>query len=199
MRPPPLLTPLPLWRASLLEYGRCGQEAPENGHCEVAVHDAGLDPEDGRQPPDHHRPGRVVDEQRRDQRTEERKHCRAFLTKGLQKANPTSEEFCAYGQACIEMARGIYQLLRDHKAVLFASMIPKRKSSEFFAFFGVFERYAGIFGPLIFGWVTAYWGNSRNAIRKTKPAFSATVNATTGYSACKPSVRVHAPASAISR
>jgi len=47
---------------------------------------------------------------------------------------------------------------------LFASMIPKRKSSEFFAFFGVFERYAGIFGPLIFGWVTAYWGNSRNAI-----------------------------------
>ncbi len=53
------------------------------------------------------------------------KHCRAFLTKGLQKANPTSEEFCAYGQACIEMARGIFQLLRDHKAVLFASMIPR--------------------------------------------------------------------------
>ena len=26
---------------------------------------------------------------------------------------------------------------------LFASMIPKHKSSEFFAFFGVFERYAG--------------------------------------------------------
>ncbi len=53
------------------------------------------------------------------------KHCRAFLTKGLQKVNPSSEEFCAYGQACIEMARGIYQLLRDHKAVLFASMIPR--------------------------------------------------------------------------
>jgi len=53
------------------------------------------------------------------------KHCRAFLTKGLQKANPTSEEFCAYGQGCIEMARGIFQLLRDHKAVLFASMIPR--------------------------------------------------------------------------
>ena len=31
---------------------------------------------------------------------------------------------------------------------LFASMIPKHKSSEFFAFFGVFERYAGILGPL---------------------------------------------------
>jgi hypothetical protein len=53
------------------------------------------------------------------------KHCRAFLTKGLQKATPTSEEFCAYGQACIEMARGMFQLLRDHKALLFASAIPR--------------------------------------------------------------------------
>lgn len=47
---------------------------------------------------------------------------------------------------------------------MFASMIPKQKSSEFFAFFSVFERYAGILGPLVFGWVAAYWGNSRNAI-----------------------------------
>lgn len=53
------------------------------------------------------------------------KHCRAFLTKGLQKIKPTSEEFCAYGQACIEMARGVFQLLRDHKSVLFASAIPR--------------------------------------------------------------------------
>ncbi len=30
---------------------------------------------------------------------------------------------------------------------LFASMIPRQKSSEFFAFFSVFERYAGILGP----------------------------------------------------
>lgn len=56
---------------------------------------------------------------------ERQKHCRAFLTKGLQKATPTSSEFCAYGQACIEMARGIFQLLRDHNAVLFASIIPR--------------------------------------------------------------------------
>jgi len=56
---------------------------------------------------------------------ERQKHSRAFLTKGLQKVNPSSSEFCAYGQACIEMARGIFQLLRDHKAVLFASMIPR--------------------------------------------------------------------------
>ena len=47
---------------------------------------------------------------------------------------------------------------------LFASMIPKHKSSEFFAFFGVFERYAGILGPALFAWVVANSGTSRNAI-----------------------------------
>jgi UMF1 family MFS transporter len=47
---------------------------------------------------------------------------------------------------------------------LFASMIPKEKSSEFFAFFGVFERYAGILGPAVFAWVVAHTGTSRNAI-----------------------------------
>jgi UMF1 family MFS transporter len=47
---------------------------------------------------------------------------------------------------------------------LFASMIPRRKSSEFFAFFGVFERYAGILGPAIFAWMAAHSGTSRNAI-----------------------------------
>jgi len=47
---------------------------------------------------------------------------------------------------------------------LFASMIPKQKSSEFFAFFGVFERYAGILGPALFAWVVGQTGTSRNAI-----------------------------------
>jgi UMF1 family MFS transporter len=47
---------------------------------------------------------------------------------------------------------------------LFASMIPKHKSSEFFAFFGVFERYAGILGPAIFAWVVSHAGSSRTAI-----------------------------------
>jgi Protein of unknown function (DUF3800) len=55
---------------------------------------------------------------------ERQRHAQAFLMKGFQKLNPTSSEFCAYGQACIEMARGIFQLLRDHSAVLFASIIP---------------------------------------------------------------------------
>jgi UMF1 family MFS transporter len=47
---------------------------------------------------------------------------------------------------------------------LFASMIPRHKSSEFFAFFAVFERYAGILGPAIFAWVVEHSGTSRNAI-----------------------------------
>ena len=53
-----------------------------------------------------------------------RKHCRGFLTKGLEHKTPTREEFTAYGQACLEMARGTFQLLRDHGAVVFASAIP---------------------------------------------------------------------------
>lgn len=46
---------------------------------------------------------------------------------------------------------------------MFASMIPRAKSSEFFAFFGVFERYAGILGPALFA-VIAGDGSSRTAI-----------------------------------
>ena len=53
-----------------------------------------------------------------------RKHCRAFLTKGLEKKPPNRDEFTAYGQACLEMARGVFQVLREHKAVLFAAAIP---------------------------------------------------------------------------
>ena len=57
--------------------------------------------------------------------SERQKHARAFLMKGFQKLKPTNNEFSAYGQACIEMARGMFQLLQDHKAVLFASAIPR--------------------------------------------------------------------------
>jgi MFS transporter, UMF1 family len=47
---------------------------------------------------------------------------------------------------------------------LFASMIPQHKSGEFFGFFSVFEKFAGIFGPLIFAATIAATGSSRNAI-----------------------------------
>jgi hypothetical protein len=54
-----------------------------------------------------------------------RKHCLGFLTKGLEKKPPNRQEFTAYGQASLEMARGVFQLLRDHEAVLFAAAIPR--------------------------------------------------------------------------
>ena len=47
---------------------------------------------------------------------------------------------------------------------MFASMIPRHKSGEFFGFWGVFEKFAGIFGPLIFSATLAASGSSRNAI-----------------------------------
>ncbi len=46
---------------------------------------------------------------------------------------------------------------------LFASMIPAHKSGEFFGFFSVFEKFAGIFGPLIFAGTIALTGSSRNS------------------------------------
>jgi UMF1 family MFS transporter len=47
---------------------------------------------------------------------------------------------------------------------LFASMIPSSKSGEFFGFFSVFEKFAGIFGPLFFAVVVRATGSSQNAI-----------------------------------
>jgi UMF1 family MFS transporter len=47
---------------------------------------------------------------------------------------------------------------------LFASMIPPHKSGEFFGFFSIFEKFAGIFGPLIFAGAIAATGSSRSAI-----------------------------------
>ena len=47
---------------------------------------------------------------------------------------------------------------------LFASMIPQHKSGEFFGFFAVFEKFAGIMGPAIFGATLALTGSSRNSI-----------------------------------
>jgi len=53
-----------------------------------------------------------------------RKHCRGFFTKNLEKKPPTFVEFTAYGQACLEMARGLFQLLLRHRAYLFAAVMP---------------------------------------------------------------------------
>src|SRR4029077_17865047 len=62
---------------------------------------------------------RILDEERR-------KHCRGFFTKGLEKKAPTQLEFAAYGQACLEMATGMIELLTRDKARLCAAAIPRR-------------------------------------------------------------------------
>jgi UMF1 family MFS transporter len=46
---------------------------------------------------------------------------------------------------------------------VFASLVPRRRSSEFFGLFAVFEKVAGILGPLVFGIVTQAAGSSRAA------------------------------------
>ena len=47
---------------------------------------------------------------------------------------------------------------------LFASMVPRHKSAEFFGFFGVFEKFAGIIGPAVFAIMILVTGSSRGAI-----------------------------------
>ena len=47
---------------------------------------------------------------------------------------------------------------------LFASMVPRHKSAEFFGFFGVFEKFAGIAGPAVFAGMILLTGSSRGAI-----------------------------------
>src|SRR5690606_13774840 len=49
--------------------------------------------------------------------------------------------------ALVGMVQGGTQALSRS---LFASMVPPHKSDEFFGFFSVFEKFAGIFGPLVF-------------------------------------------------
>ncbi|MBN1941938.1 MAG: DUF3800 domain-containing protein [Phycisphaerae bacterium] len=53
-----------------------------------------------------------------------RKHALNFLNSNKQKRKPLFEHFSAYGQACIQMAEGITELLRSHDAKIFASLTP---------------------------------------------------------------------------
>lgn len=65
------------------------------------------------------RQGALMDEASR------RKRCLSFLNKGLEKKSPTRLEFTAYGQACLMMARGLFELLQEHEAKIFAAAIPR--------------------------------------------------------------------------
>lgn len=47
---------------------------------------------------------------------------------------------------------------------LFASMIPSYKSGELFGFFGVMDKFAGMFGPMVFALAITIFGSSRFGI-----------------------------------
>ena len=47
---------------------------------------------------------------------------------------------------------------------LYASMVPKQQSAEFFGFFTISSRFSAIFGPLLFALVADLSGSSRNSI-----------------------------------
>ncbi len=47
---------------------------------------------------------------------------------------------------------------------LFARMIPKHKSSAYFGFFSVFEKFAGVAGPALFAASIIFFGSSRAAV-----------------------------------
>jgi UMF1 family MFS transporter len=63
--------------------------------------------------------------------------------------------------ALVGMVQGGTQALSRS---LFASMIPAHKSGEFFGFYSVFEKFAGVFGPLLFYLAIEATGSSRSAI-----------------------------------
>ncbi len=54
---------------------------------------------------------------------------------------------------------------------LFASLIPRQRSGEFFGFFAVVEKFAGIFGPMLFGLSIAATGSTRVSILTVIPFF----------------------------
>ncbi len=69
-------------------------------------------------------------------------------------------QFWALGFAVATVQGGSQALSRS----LFGRLVPKSKSAEFFGFFSVSEKFAGIMGPFVFGLVGQTMGNSRLAI-----------------------------------
>ena len=56
---------------------------------------------------------------------------------------------------------------------LFATLIPRYKSGEFFGFYSVFSKFAGIFGPFVFAGIIGATGSSRNAVASVSLFFLA--------------------------
>jgi len=72
----------------------------------------------------------------------------------------STEEFYILAILVATVQGGTQALSRS----LFASMIPKHKTSEMFGFFSVFEKISGILGPLLFSVAIFLTGSTRDAI-----------------------------------
>jgi UMF1 family MFS transporter len=72
----------------------------------------------------------------------------------------TALHFWILGFAVALVQGGAQALSRS----LYGRMVPKARSAEFFSFFSVSGKFAGFFGPLVFGLVSQLFGNSRLGI-----------------------------------
>ena len=72
----------------------------------------------------------------------------------------TATQFWVLG-FCVGTVQGAAQALGRS---LFATLIPKHKAGEMFGFFGVFDRFGGVGGSLLFGLALTLTGSSRPAI-----------------------------------
>ena len=69
-------------------------------------------------------------------------------------------QFWVLGVAVATVQGGSQALSRS----LIGKMMPKSKSAEFYGFFSVFEKFASVLGPLLFGVVSTIMGESRLSI-----------------------------------
>jgi UMF1 family MFS transporter len=81
----------------------------------------------------------------------------------------TAAEFFVLAFAVAMVQGGTQALSRS----LFATLIPRYKSAEFFGFYGVFDKFGGILGPALFALVIRISGSSRPAILATVVFFLA--------------------------
>jgi UMF1 family MFS transporter len=72
----------------------------------------------------------------------------------------TALHFWILGFAVAMVQGGAQALSRS----LYARMVPKAQSAEFFSFYSVSGKFAGMFGPLVFGLVSQIFDNSRLGI-----------------------------------
>ena len=72
----------------------------------------------------------------------------------------TAGEFYALAATVGLVQGGVQSLSRS----IYSRLIPADRASEYFGFYGVLDKSAAFFGPLLMGWVGLYTNNSRQGI-----------------------------------